>query len=307
MKFRSVDKLTTKLFFRLASLDDAEILSDIQWEYFHEYSYSVFPRSVEKFRLAIGSSMLKGERFLIVEDSSTILGFIEQRQLNAIHSKISYPYIQIDHTEKREIQIELTREIINRLKKVGIKYVSSEFSAQFDQALSLFKKLDFDHLKAIYQQWEGENHPLIDLEIEPYSIRRVKAKDVDVAYKWVSKQLDRLSPLYISKETFSSLVLGPSAGKEGWAMATLDGNPVCFVSSLIEPRSDTVVIFGPFAEEGHSEARIPLLNELFLHYRLAGIKYIRMLRIKEFDNDEELFTTFNLTKVEEINYMTKLL
>ncbi|MCH8907413.1 MAG: hypothetical protein IH840_10020, partial [Candidatus Heimdallarchaeota archaeon] len=71
--------------------------------------------------------------------------------------------------------------------------------------------------------------------------------------------------------------------------------------------SDTVVIFGPFAEEGHSEARIPLLNELFLHYRLAGIKYIRMLRIKEFDNDEELFTTFNLTKVEEINYMTKLL
>ncbi|MHA2248933.1 MAG: hypothetical protein ACXAD7_01160, partial [Candidatus Kariarchaeaceae archaeon] len=115
------------------------------------------------------------------------------------------------------------------------------------------------------------------------------------------------SPLNISKEKYHDLLRAPKSTRDGWALATLNDRPVAFISSLVDRNDDSIIIFGPYCEEGHELVRISLLNELLLYCQLKGYEQARIFRIKPFSNDEQLFNTFNFQKMEEISLMIKYL
>ncbi|MFV2014901.1 MAG: hypothetical protein ACC656_05715, partial [Candidatus Heimdallarchaeota archaeon] len=209
--------------------------------------------------------------------------------------------------EKEELQLNLLEYVIEKLKTSSIRVITVEFSSKINGSVHLFKSIGFKNIKSIFQSWEGLIIPKEEIDIEPFDVRRVKSTDLDITYEWIKNQLDRSSPLFITKETYTSLLLGPSSLRDGWAIATIDDKPIAFVSSLKEEKSDVVVVFGPYCDESYVNVRIPLLNELFLHYKIRGYEYVRILRIDLFENDLELFDAFDLRKNEEILSMTKLI
>jgi ribosomal protein S18 acetylase RimI-like enzyme len=295
---------------RDARIDDSESLSLLQWEYLQKYRTidGFEPKTPEKYRMAIGSSLLHGNHFLVAEDDTEeVIGFVEQKKQNTRYVKIGYPYVSLSHPKRKDIQYHLLSQMLQRMKEIGVQYVSTEFSENIRSAYELFSSIGFGNTKVIFQSWEGDIVPSEDIDVAPYEVRRVKHKDLDVSYSWISRQLDKMSPLNITKSTYKELLMAPKDLREGWAMATLDDHPVAMISSLKDEATNTIVIFGPYCEAGHENIRIPLLNELLLYHRMRGYETARLLRIKPFDNDTELFKRFNFEKTEEIILMSKKL
>lgn len=305
MKFRKAIKVKYRI--RNAKLDDSDYLSELQLDYLERYSTYETPKPPEKYRLVIGSGILTNERIIIIEDSTKILGFIEQKKINPFQIRLSYPFVLMDHEDKEELQISLLEYVIEKLQTSSVKVVNVEFSSKIDHSVELFKFFEFKNQKSIFQSWEGLIVPKDEIDIEPFDVRRVNSSDLDITYEWIKSQLDRSSRLFITKETYASLLLGPSSLREGWAIATIDEKPVAFVSSIKEDYSDVVTIFGPYCDESFVNVRIPLLNELFLYYKMRGYEYARVLRIEVFENDLELFDMFDLKKNEEILSMSRLI
>ncbi|MCE7733338.1 MAG: hypothetical protein GPJ54_00575 [Candidatus Heimdallarchaeota archaeon] len=305
MRFRKAIKIKFRI--RNAKLDDSDYLSELQLDYLERYSTYETPKPPEKYRLVIGSGLLTNERIIIIEDSTKILGFIEQKKINPYQLRLSYPFVLLDHEDREELQLSLLEYVIEKLKTSSVRVVNVEFSSKIEGSVELFHSFEFKNQKSIFQSWEGLIIPKEEIDIEPFDVRRVKSTDLDVTYDWIKDQLDRSSPLFITKETYASLLLGPSALREGWAIATIDDKPVAFVSSIKEDNSDVVIIFGPYCDESFVNVRIPLLNELFLYYKMRGYEYARLLRIDVFENDTELFDEFNLMKNEEILSMSRLI
>ncbi len=291
---------------RDARLDDSESLSLLQWEYLQRYSLFDIPRTPQKFRNAIGNSLLRGDRFLVAEDGShEVIGFVEQKKQNINSVKIGFPYVSLHYPNGKDIQFHLVNQTLHSLKEIGTTYVCTEFSDNIKETEELFSILGFSNTKVIFQNWEGNIEPKDDIELHPFEIRRIKRKDLDITYSWIYKQLDPDSPLYISKSTYKNLLRETKSLRDGWAIATLDDEPVGMISSIKDPSANIIVIFGPYAREGMESVRIPLINELFLHHRLRGYTSARILRINIMDNDEKLLKTFNFKKVEEIKFMSK--
>jgi hypothetical protein len=305
VRFRKVIK--TKFRIRNAKLSDSDYLSELQLDYLVRYSTYETPKPPEKYRLVIGSGILTNEQIIVIEDANEILGFVEQKKINPYQIRLSYPFVKIDHKDHLELQLNLLEYISDNLKSSNVRVVNVEFSSKIEGSLDLFRSVGFKNTKSIFQSWEGAITPLEEIDIQPFDVRRVKSTDLDITYDWIKNQLDRSSPLFITKETYASLLLGPTALREGWAIATLEDKPVAFVSSIKEENTDVVIIFGPYSDESFTNVRIPLLNELFLYYKMKGYTYARLLRIEEFDNDQELFATFDLNKNEEILSMSKLI
>jgi len=305
MRFRKAIKVKFRI--RNAKLDDSDYLSELQLDYLEKYSTYETPKPPEKYRLVIGSGLLTNERIVIIEDSTQILGFIEQKKINPYQLRLSYPFVIMEHEEREELQLSLLEYVIENLKTSSVRVINVEFSSKIEGSIALFKSFEFKNQKSIFQSWEGLIIPKDEIDIEPFDVRRVKSTDLDITYEWIKDQLDRSSPLFITKETYASLLLGPTTLRDGWAIATIDDKPVAFVSSIKEDNSDVVIIFGPYCDESFVNVRIPLLNELFLHYKMRGYEYARLLRIEVFENDQELFDTFNLKKNEEILSMSRLI
>lgn len=305
MKFRKIVK--NKFRIRYAELSDSEFLSELQMDYLIKYSTYEVPKPPEKYRLAIGSGLLTNEKIIIIEDTNQILGFLERKKVNPFQVRISYPYVLIDHEDRLELQQKLLEFAIEDQKSRNAKLLNVEFSSKIEGSIDFFKSFNFKNLKSIFQSWEAPIIPKDEIDIEPFNIRRVKSTDMNITYEWIKQQLDRSSPLFIDKDTYSSLLYSPNSLRDGWAVATIDDKPIALVSSIKEEKSDVVIIFGPFCDESFIDVRIPLLNELLLFYKLNGYNYARVLRIREFYNDIELFQTFDFIKKEEYLTMSRLI
>ncbi|OLS28481.1 MAG: hypothetical protein HeimC2_07000 [Candidatus Heimdallarchaeota archaeon LC_2] len=299
--------MKSKFRLRYAEISDSDYLSELQMDYLVKYSTYEVPKSPEKYRLMIGSGLLTYERIIIIEDTNHILGFLEQKKVNPFQVRLSYPYVLIDHEDREELQLKLLEFTIDKLKSSNTRIINIEFSNNIENAVQLLKSFNFTNARSIFQSWEGEIMPDDTIDIEPFDIRKVKPTDLDITYEWIKSQLDRSSPLFIDKDTFASILHNPNSVIEGFAVATIDDKPVALISSLKEENSDIVIIFGPFCDESFINVRIPLLNELFLYYKLKGYNYARILRIREFYNDNELFTMFNFDKKEEYLTMSRLI
>lgn len=307
MRFRKTINAKFRIRIRSAKLDDSDYLSELQIDYLERFSTYETPKPPEKYRLVIGSGILTNERIHIIENANQILGFIEQKKINPYQIRLSYPFVLMDHEDREELQLSLLEHVVEKLSTSNVRVITVEFSSKIKDSIELFKSFGFKNQKSIFQSWEGPINPNEEIDIEPFDVRRVKSSDLDLTYDWIKNQLDRSSPLFITKETYASLLLGPTALREGWAIATIDDKPVAFVSSIKEENSDVAIIFGPYCDESFVNVRIPLLNELFLYYKMKGYEYARLLRIDTFENDLELFDTFELTKNEEILSMSKLI
>jgi hypothetical protein len=291
---------------RDARLEDSKILSDLQWEYLQRYSALDTPKSAENYRLAIGNSVLRGNRFTVAEDDTAeVIGFIEQKKQNTSVMKLGFPYVSLNHPKRKDVQFHLMNQTIEKVRESGYRFVTIEFSSSMDRASQLFSSLGFGDEKVIFQSWEGEILPKIDAEMDPFDLRRVKLKDLDITYSWIASQLDHSSPLYISKSTYRDLLIGPKGIRDGWALATLDERPVGMITSIQDNQTNSVIIFGPYCEDGFEKIRIPITNELLLYYRLRGYTHARILRTKPFQNDAKLFKTFGFAKIDEIRQMSK--
>ncbi|MHA2251607.1 MAG: N-acetyltransferase family protein, partial [Candidatus Kariarchaeaceae archaeon] len=183
---------------RDAKLDDSEILSLLQWEHLQKYSSLDIPKTPESYRHAIGSSLLKGDHYLVAEDDAhEVIGFLEQKKQNPTHVKIGYPYVSFNHTKRKDVQFNLLNQTIHRLKDIGVKVITTEISNHIVDAVDLYSSLGFDNSRIIFQSWEGPIEADYEIGIEPYEIRRVKQKDLNTTYHWISQHLDRFSPLNI--------------------------------------------------------------------------------------------------------------
>ncbi|MDH5404850.1 MAG: GNAT family N-acetyltransferase [Candidatus Heimdallarchaeota archaeon] len=293
---------------RSARIDDSESLSQLHSEYIDNFQVFEQPTSAEKYRLAIGSSYLKRCYIHVVEEDTNIIGFIEQYTINDKTYKISYPIVKPTHSDRIIIQKKLINRCIENIPIKSNVTITIEISANNIEANKFISNMGFQMDKTILQIWEGFMEPLDDVSIEPYEIKEVKKDHLDTVYSWIERQLDKESPLYLSKQNFYHIVNENLNTDKGWAMAFVEDIPVAFISSIVDVETKTAVIFGPYNDDSYIDVRLSLLNELVVYYLLKGIDYFRVLRIDTIDDDYEIFQRYGLSQIEKIqNYKLKLM
>jgi hypothetical protein len=303
MKFLSRDKLHI----RPARLEDSQILSRLQKDHFERLNILDIPRSPEKIRLSIGSGLLNQNNFFVVEEEDQVVGFIEHKKTNQSHVMIGYPYVSLNHPNREKLQRDLLKETMEKLSAYGYQYVSTQVSSNIDEGMQLYHDMGFGSPKPVFQTFEGYITPDPGIDTDEYEIKRVTIDHVDLMYSWIKRQLNPFSPIYITKRSFAHLLHAPKEVREGWAMVYKEKEPVGFISSMIDAQTGNVIIFGPFNDPDHIDIRIPLFNELVLYHKLNGKDYVRLMRIKKFDNDDELISNFGLEQSEEITILSRKL
>jgi len=301
------DHKTIHLNIRPASLEDADSIAELQNQHVNALKILAPPRSAEKIRLAIGSSFLNKNSIYVVEEESNIIGFLEQTKQNHSHVMISYPYVALDHPNRDEIQRKLIETTLNKLAKFGYQFVSTRVSRLMEEADTLFSSLGFDERQIVFQSYEGTISPDPNLGSSGIDFRRVKLGDSDIVYRWIKRQLNPMSPIYITREYFEKLLHAPKHVRDGWSMAidSESRKPLAMISSMIDAHTGDVIVFGPYNDQGNDEARLMLLNELLWHHTLQGKERMKLMRIQPFDNDNELISTFGLDKTEEITILSR--
>jgi hypothetical protein len=235
-----------------------------------------------------------------------MIGFIEHFVGKRSLAKLGYPFVDLNHADAEDIQKELIKKSIKNLKQDGVQIVITEFVSD-ERSHRIFKKSGFGHSKVVLQMYQGVILPDYDLSIEPYELKRVEEKDLEKTYELIRLQLDVDSRLYISEDQYKRVFQTQSNDDLGWAIATKDDKIVGVIFSFIEALTNQIVIFGPFSDAKNVASRIPLLNQLLVHYRLKGYYDLRMFRIRPFSNDKEIFEKYELNLDEEILLMSKRL
>ncbi len=293
--------------FRRATIGDSNFLSKLHAEHSKTYSGLEYPKSEEKYRNELSSIDNSGNSIVVAEDENdNMLGFIENFVGKRAYAKIGYPFVDLNHPSSETVQKELIKKSMQNLKNDGIQVVIAEFVSD-ERSHRIFKKSGFGHSKVVLQMYQGVISPDYDLDIHPYTIRRVEKEDLDRTYELIRLQLDVDSRLFISKKQYVRVYETQPLEDSGWAIATKDDQIVGVIFSLIENLTNQIVIFGPFSDNRNEASRIPLLNELLVYYRLKGYYDQRMFRIRPFSNDYELFEKYGLNLDEEILYMSKRL
>jgi hypothetical protein len=303
MKFLSRDKVHI----RPARLEDSQILSRLQKDHFERLNILDIPRSPEKIRLSIGSGLLNQNNFFVVEEEDEVVGFIEHKKTNESHVMIGYPYVSLSHPDREKVQKDMLKETMEKLAAYGYQYVSTQVSNNMHEGLKLYDEMGFGSPKPVFQSYEGYISPDPEIDADPYEIKRVTIDHIDLMYSWIKRQLNPFSPIYITKRNFARLLHAPKEVREGWAMLYKDGDPVAFISSMIDAQTGRIVVFGPFNDPEHIDVRVPLFNELMLYHKLNGRDYLRLMRIRRFDNDEQLIADFGLEQSEEITILSRKL
>ena len=285
------------------------MIAELQNNHSRELEILELPKSSEKIRLAIGSSFLNKNSYYVVEEEGELIGFIEQYKQNHSHVMISYPYVSLSHPNREAIQMQLLENTLKKLKKYGYQFVSTQVSKLKSAGESLFRQAGFDQKKTIFQSFVGMIDPDPELSTKHLDFRRIKHSDADLTYRWIKRQLNPMSPIYLNKENYERMLTAPKKVRDGWSMA-VDAEtrqPVGMVSSMVDAHTGDVVVFGPFNDPDERDNRIAILNELLWYHRMQGREFMKLMRIELFDNDEDLIDFFNLEQQEEVNILTKQL
>lgn len=150
----------------------------------------------------------------------------------------------------------------------------------------------------LINDWYAEELP------EGYSMRPVEISELSIIYDTVvTPDLDRASPIYITKEAFIEFATQlPDTAKNSWVGVEDDrGKIVGFAASFLSLERDSpkAVLYGPHTKE--PKILRCLIGETLTFWKSKGIANTRILRVSEFHPSIENYFNMKLSH-ETIRY-----